>query len=142
MGEELEHRNHLLAELTGQQHLTLPLAIRHLAVAVVMTIGHHRRGGLGRHDAAAAAAVVDLSAVLRQHPVHDGVAAHGLPQGGGGSHDGSAGGLEQRGGNGSDGRGGSDGRSGVATAGVEVLVVEQLCGGEIGPLGRRRRTRV
>ncbi len=46
MGEELEHRNHLLAELTGQQHLTLPLAIRHLAaavaaVAVVMAIGHH-----------------------------------------------------------------------------------------------------
>jgi len=137
MGEELEHRNHLLAELTGQQHLTLPLAIRHLAaVAVVMTIGHHRRGGLGRHDAAAA---VDLSSVLRQHPVDDGVAAHGLPQGGGGSHDGSAGGLEQRG---SDGRGGSDGRSGVAAAGVEVLVVEQLGGGKIGPLGWRRRTRV
>ncbi len=44
MGEELEHRNHLLAELTGQQHLTLPLAIRHLAaaaVAVVMAVGHH-----------------------------------------------------------------------------------------------------
>jgi len=142
MGEELEHGNHLLAELTGQQHLTLHLAIRHLAAvvaAVVMAIGHHRRGGLGRHDVAAAAAVVDLSAVLRQHPVHDGVAAHGLPQGGGGSHDGSAGGLEQRGGNGSDGSGG---RSGVAAAGIEVLVVEQLCGGEVGPLGWRRRTRV
>ncbi len=143
MGEELEHGDHLLAELTGQQHLTLPLAIRHLAAAavaaVVMTIRHHWRGGLGRHDAAAAAAVA-LSAVLRQHPVHDGVAAHGLPQGGGGgSHDGSAGGLEQRGGNGSDG---SDGRRSVAAAGIEVLVVEQLCGGEVGPLGWRRRTRV
>ncbi len=131
MGKELEHRNHLLAELTGQQHLTLPLAIRHLAAAVVMAVGHHWRGGLWRHDAAAA---VDLSSVLRQHPVHDGVAAHGLPQGGGGSHDG--------GGNGSDGRGGSDGRSGVAAAGIEVLVVEQLCGGEVGPLRWRRRTRV
>ncbi len=88
-----------------------------------MTIGHHRRGGLGRHDAAAAAA--GLSSVLRQHPVHDGVAAHGLPEGGGGSHDGSAGGLEQRGGSRSAGSGG---RSCVAAAGVEVLVVEQLCG--------------
>ena len=143
--KELEHRNHLLAELTGQHHVPLAVAVAnrlaYAAVAVLVTVGKDRGGGLRPHEAhaVAVAAIVVVVDLLVEHPVDDGCAAVGLAKSGGGGaavvgpdHR-AAGRLEQR--RGRHGGGGQCGGWGIPTAGVEVLVVKELGGSEVGPLG-------